>query len=70
MKFNIYGRFQIRVERENERWEVYCLEPGRRARVGDIVIPPDVKEDELAIYLDDIYHEYAGLGQTVEIIPD
>jgi hypothetical protein len=40
MKFNIYGRFQVEVRRENGTW------------------------------LDDVFHEYAGIGQTVEPLPD
>ncbi len=32
---------------------------GTRARVRDVVIPSELKEDELTIYLDDLYHEYA-----------
>lgn len=38
MKFNIYGRFQLEVRRENDCWEVYRLEPGRRARMSGVVI--------------------------------
>lgn len=69
MKFDIYGRFQLDVRRENDAWEVYHLEPGKRAKVNDLVIPPTLEADEIATYLDDIFHELAGLGQNVQQIP-
>ncbi|NML60003.1 hypothetical protein HHL21_02655 [Massilia sp. RP-1-19] len=69
MKFSIYGRFQLDVRRENDAWEVYHLEPGKRAKVNDLVIPPTLDADELATYLDDIFHELAGPGQSVQLMP-
>lgn len=68
MKFNIYGRFQLDVRRENDAWEAYRLEPGKRAKVDDLIIPPTLNADEIATYLDDIYHELAGPGQNVELL--
>jgi hypothetical protein len=70
MKFNIYGRFQVDVRRENDAWAVYRTEPGKRVPFEDVVIPPDVSADELATYLDDIFHEYAGPGDNVEPMSD
>jgi hypothetical protein len=70
MRFNIYGRFQVDVRRENDAWRVYRAELGKRTLCGDVVIPPDVPADELATYLDDIFHEYAGHGDNVEPMPD
>ena len=70
MKFNMYGRFQLDVRRENDAWAVYRSESGKRRRLGDVVLPGDLTADELAIYLDDIFHEYAGFGDSVEIMPD
>ena len=66
MKFDIYGRFQIEVRRENDAWEAYLITPGTRAKVDELVIPADLEADELAIFLDDIYHEMASLGQNVK----
>ena len=68
MKFNIYGRFQVEVRREGERWEVYRLEQGKRSRLHDVVVPAELEAGELATYLDDIFHEYAGIGQRVETL--
>jgi hypothetical protein len=70
MKFDIYGRFQVEVRRENEAWAVYRPALGKRVPLYDVVIPSDVAADELATYLDDVFHELAGPGQNVERIPD
>ncbi|SDF47394.1 hypothetical protein SAMN05428966_11618 [Massilia sp. PDC64] len=70
MKFNIYGRFQVDVRRENGAWAVYRAALGTRTPFDEVVIPPDVPADELATWLDDIFHEYAGHGDSVEAIPD
>jgi hypothetical protein len=68
MIFDIYGRFRLDVRRENDSWVVYLPEPGKRARANDVVIPSTLQADEIATYLDDIYHELAGPGQRVELI--
>ena len=68
MKFNIYGRFQVEVRREGERCEAYRLEHGKRAKLHDVVVPSELEAEELATYLDDIFHEYAGIGQRVEVL--
>ena len=70
MRFNIYGRFQVDVRRENDAWAVYRAESGKRTPFDEVVIPPDVPADELATYLDDIFHEYAGHGDNVVALPD
>jgi hypothetical protein len=70
MKFNIYGRFQVDVRRENDAWAVYRADSGKRTPCEDVVIPADVPAEELATYLDDIFHEYAGFGDYVEAVPD
>ncbi|MET0857782.1 MAG: hypothetical protein ABWY27_13590 [Telluria sp.] len=66
MIFDIYGRFQLDVQRENDAWVIYRPAPGKRVRVSDIVIPSMLEAEEIATYLDDIYHELAGFGQRVE----
>ena len=66
MKFNIYGRFQLEVRRENHSWEVYRLEPGKRVAMDDVVIPPTLQTEEVATYLDDMFHELSGPDQHVE----
>lgn len=66
MKFSIHGRFHIDVRREGEAWVAYRFESGKRTRVEELIIPPDLGAQDIAIYLDDIFHEYAGFGQYVE----
>jgi hypothetical protein len=70
MKFNLYGRFQLDVRRENDSWVVYRSELGKRTRLNNVVVPPNLETQELATYLDDIFHEFAKLGENVEVLPD
>ncbi|WP_312474530.1 hypothetical protein ABFG95_02100 [Achromobacter sp. HNDS-1] len=65
MRFDIYRRLQLDIEREAGQWAVYQSVAGKRVRAGEIVIPADVAEDELATYLDDLYHEMARPGDSV-----
>ncbi len=66
MRFNIYGRFHIIVEREGQAWRAYQVAQGIKTPVEDLIIPSDISEEEMLIYLDDVYHEYAGFGQVIE----
>lgn len=66
MRFDIYGRFQLTVLRESDAWQVYRIELGKRFKVTDLVIPAVLEADEIATYLDDIFHEFSGPGQRVE----
>ena len=70
MKFNIYGRFQLDVRRENDSWIVYRSELGKRARLNDVAIPSNLVAQELATYHDDMFHEFAKFGENVEVMPD
>lgn len=70
MKFNIYGRFQVDVHRENDTWVVYRSELGKRTLLNDVVIPQNLAAGDLATYLDDIFHEYARFGEQLEVMPD
>jgi hypothetical protein len=70
MKFNIYGRFQVDVRREKDSWVVYRSELGKRTLLNDVVVPPNIAAHDLATYLDDIFHEFAKLGENVEVMPD
>jgi predicted HAD superfamily phosphohydrolase len=69
MRLNIYGRFQLEVRRENESWEVYRPELGKRAKLNDVVIPSSLDADEIVTYLDDLFHELSGPGQRIELLP-
>lgn len=57
MKFDIYGRFQLEVLRENNEWAVYRSGAGLRLPANEVVIPSGVKASELAAFLDDLFHE-------------
>ena len=48
MKFNIYGKFQLEIERENEKWRVYKTGNGLRMPVHDLIIPSDVSPQDLS----------------------
>ena len=62
--FDVFGK-KMSVHREGDDWLLFSeSETGIRARVYDVVIPSDVNENELANYLDDIYHEYANEKHT------
>jgi hypothetical protein len=43
-------------------------EPGNKGH--DVVIPSNLAVDDLATYLDDIYHEFARFGEHVVAMPD
>lgn len=68
MRFNIYGRFQVEVRREGHSWQAYRLEQGKRGRMDSVVIPADLDGEEIIVYLDDIFHELAGFGQSIELL--
>ena len=68
MRFNIYGRFHLEVRREQDRWMAYRLTAGTRVPEEELVIPADLAEHELAVHLDDIFHELAGPGQSIELV--
>ena len=54
MKFDVYGRFQIEVHREDGKWVAYRVGPGKRSRINDFVIPREILTSrEIARYLDD-----------------
>jgi hypothetical protein len=69
MKLDVYGRFHLEVLRENDSWVVYRLAPGMRVPDSTLVIPPSLAPEEVPTYIDDLYHELAGPGQIVRVIP-
>lgn len=70
MKFDVYGRFQIEVRREANDWAVYRIALGKRTKIN-LPAPRDIETaQEMARYLDDLYHEAARPGESVSVIPD
>ncbi|HEU4708116.1 MAG TPA: hypothetical protein VFS17_02295 [Methylophilaceae bacterium] len=65
MIFDIYKRFELEIVRVNGRWVVYRLGNGTKRADWTIVVPHELKEDELVSFLDDFYHEYARPGDSI-----
>lgn len=71
MRFDVYGRFQIEVRRETDRWVAYRIALGKRMRISNFAIPAEIRTpQEIARYLDDIFHEAARPGHSVSQIFD
>lgn len=68
MRFNIYDRYEVDVERRAGQWVVYRRGLGTRREDRAIFVPADLHEDELVTYLDDLLHEEAVPGQSVRRI--
>jgi hypothetical protein len=71
MKFDVYGRFQIEVRREENSWVAYQIALGKRTKVTAFAIPDEIQTSaQIARYLDDLYHEVARPGQSVSIVAE
>jgi len=71
MKFDVYGRFQIEVCREDDHWVAYHIALGKRTKINNVVIPQEIQtSEEIARYLDDLYHEAARPGQAISVVAD
>jgi len=69
MRFDIYGRFQVEIRREGGAWAAYRPGAGTRVPMADLVIPAHLASADLVTYLDDVYHEYAGIGDEIAALP-
>ena len=65
MRFDVYGRFELEVVREELSWAVYRRHEGRRQPMPDIVIPPSLGAAAIPRFLDDLLHELARPGQAI-----
>ncbi len=65
MKFDIYGRYELDVERVQGKWLVFRSEDGKRRQESDIIIPSDIGEADVLAWLEDLLHEYARPGRTI-----
>ena len=63
--FSIYKRFEIEILRKEGGWQAYRRSNGIRQPEPELIIPPELTEEELAVYLDDVFHEYAGPGDEL-----
>jgi len=68
MRFNIYGRFVLEIEREQGRWVPYRTGAGVRREEYGIVIPANLEEKDLIDYLEDLLHELATPGTSITIL--
>ncbi|WP_299810211.1 hypothetical protein [uncultured Shewanella sp.] len=60
IRFDVFGKL-MSVERKGDEWLLFNVSSsGMRARIYEVVIPPELKQDELAVYLDDIFHEQSS----------
>jgi hypothetical protein len=69
MKFDVYGRFQIEVRREDDSSVAHQIALGKRTKVTTFAIPEEIQSPaEIARYLDDLCHEVARPGESVSIV--
>lgn len=59
VKFDVYGRILLVIRKEGEWTVLEAGVEGKRREAVDIFIPSEVEEEELDVYLSDIYHENA-----------
>ena len=67
MKFNIYGRCQLEVRRENDAWEVYRQDSVNGA-IADPFISSVLETEDSATYLDDFYYDLIGPGYDSKLL--
>lgn len=65
MLFSIYDRFKLEVIRKDGRWMAFRIGERLKRSEDNLVFPPDLTEDGLVTYLDDIYHELASPGKCI-----
>ena len=69
LRFDVYGRFVLQVERRQGQWIVHRAGNGLRRRERDLIIPAELDAADIASFLDDVYHELAGPGDRVVRLP-
>lgn len=67
-RFDVYVRYQLLIERHDNRWLVYVLGEGKRREHPTIFIPSETTQAELTGYLEDLLHEEGGPGRTIRQI--
>jgi hypothetical protein len=66
MRFDVFGKFVLLVERDGDSWRVLELGgDGKRRIFEELVVPPHVREDEVGELLADLLHEYARPSANV-----
>ena len=58
--YDVFGT-TMRVERHAGQWRLFRVSTeGKSSPVRDVSIPDDLHEEELATFLDDMFHEFAS----------
>lgn len=65
LRFDVFGRFVVEVERRDDRWVVLHRSGGTRRPDPSLVLPAEAAPEELAGHLEDLLHEYGRPGTTV-----
>jgi hypothetical protein len=60
LRLNAFGR-RIDIERIGDAWVAfYPGADGKKRRAHDVMLPPDLKRDDVAEYIADLLHEWAN----------
>jgi hypothetical protein len=66
MRFDVYGRFILVIERTTSGWLVLQQgADGKRRIFEDVVLPPDLPEAEVVVHLDALLHELSRPGARI-----
>jgi hypothetical protein len=68
MKFNIYDRFVVEIIRKGKRWLAFRIGEGVKVPESNLIVPQDLEESELITFVEDIFHELAQPGKSIEIL--
>lgn len=69
LRFSVYERFTLVVERAKDGWLVLEVgAEGKRRLRPDLALPPGLKEADVARYLDDLLHEHARPGTSIRLL--
>jgi len=59
-RFEVFGR-TVQITDSDSGWKAFYLGPdGKKRPAREIMVPPDVQEQELERYLGDLCHEWAS----------
>jgi hypothetical protein len=68
MKFNIYGRSQLEIRRENDSWEVVRRDSAARALDDGLFMSSALETEDDATYLDELCLELECAGQGSKLL--
>ena len=57
-RFNVFGRIYL-IQREGAGWKAYAAGDDGKQRDAGFIVPDFIEENELAQYLEDLFHENA-----------